>query len=178
MMRLNFEKMVIFRVLFFGAIITAIAGAIIWPTISYIHALNQETHNLRTYLEKRYESTKHIRYSRQKADEIQKETGDFSSVIFKTADQINLITTLENIAARHKITQKIDNLNLDKSSSQLTLSLNIEGGYLDSLHYLTDLEKINYFLQIEKLSWTPVFNRQEQSSSVKMYLGLKLYVND
>lgn len=180
MMRLNFEKKVIIHVLFFVAVIIIIAGAIIWPTVNYIHTLNRETYDLRIYLEKRYESTKNIRYSRQKAEEIKNEVNDFSSMIFTAANQLNLITTLENIAARHDITQKIDNLNLDQAAHQLILSLNIEGEYLDSLRYLTDLEKINYFLQVEKLAWTPVFDRNEQNSStkIKMYLGLKLYVND
>ncbi len=177
-MRLNFEKKVILHVLFFCVIIAVISGAVIWPTIIYIDNLNRDTYNLRVYMERRYESAKNIRFSRQKTAEIKEETRNFPKFTFKSTDQLELITALENIASHHNITQKIDILNLDAKTNWLNISLSTTGYYNDSWNYLADLEKINYFLQIDKLVFSPIFERAEQSSSTKMFLGLKLYVNE
>jgi Tfp pilus assembly protein PilO len=177
-MRLNFEKRVLFHVLFFCAIITVIGGAVIWPTVVYIRNLNRDSYELRVYMEKRYESTKNMRFSRQKTEEIKEEVQSFSKLIFRATDQLDLITSLENIAGRHNITQKIANLNLDEKTKLLNISLTTSGSYDDSWRYLADIEKINYFLQIDKLTFSPIFERTEQSSSTKMLIDLKLYVNE
>lgn len=177
-MRLNFEKRVLFHVLFFCVIITVIGGAIIWPTVIYIRNLNRDSYELRVYMEKRYESTKNMRFSRQKTEEIKEEVQGFSKFIFRATDQLDLITSLENVAGRHNITQKIANLNMDDKTKLLNISLTTAGSYNDSWRYLADLEKINYFLQIDKLTFSPVFERTEQSSSTKMLIDLKLYVNE
>jgi len=177
-MRLNFEKRVTFHVLFFCVVITLIAGAIIWPTVIYIRNLNRDSYELRVYMEKKYESTKNMRFSRQKTAEIKEEVQGFSKLTFRSTDQLELITTLENVASQHNITQKIANLNLDNDTKFLTLSLSTVGSYDDSWRYLADLEKTNYFLQIDKLAFSPIFERTEQSSSTKMLIDLKLYVNE
>lgn len=176
-MYLSFEKRVISHVLFFCVIIAIIAGAVIWPTVVYIRNLNNDTYELRTYMERRYESTKSMRFTRQKTAEITEDVQTFPKMNFQASDQLALITTLENVAGRHNITQKIDNLNLDPQTNWLTLSLTTSGLYDDSWRYLADLEKINYFLQVDKLNFSPIFDRTEQSSSTKMTLDLKLYVN-
>ncbi len=177
-MYINFEKRVIFHVLFFCAIIVLIGGAIIWPTVLYIRALNRDSYELRIYMEKRYESTKNMHFSRQKTSEIKEEVQNFSKFAFRATDQLELITTLENVANQHNITQKIDNLKLDDKTNWLTVSLSATSKYDNAWRYLADLEKVNYFLQIDKLAFSPIFERTEQSSSTKMLIELKLYVNE
>ena len=152
--------------------------AIIWPVTRYINDLNHDTYELRVYMEKRYENAKNIRYSRQKTKEIKEEVQNFPQLSFRATDQLALITALENIAGQNKITQQIENLNLDPKTKLLSLSLSTTGEYINSWHYLADLEKINYFLQIDRLNFSPIYNRTEQSSSTKMLLNLKLYVNE
>lgn len=177
-MRLNFEKKLIALVLFFCVIILLIGVAIIWPVTVYINNLNRDTYELRVYMERRYENAKNIRYTKQKTAEIKDEVQNFPQLSFKTADRLALITALENIAIQNNITQQIENLNLDPKTKLLTLSLSTTGEYYNSWRYLANIEKINYFLQIDKLNFSPIYNRTEQSSSTKMLLNLKLYVND
>jgi len=177
-MHLNFEKKLIVVVVVFCAIIILIGVAIIWPVTIYINNLNRDTYELRVYMEKRYENARNIRYTKQKTAEIKDEVQNFPQLSFKASDQLALITTLENVASQNKISQQIENLNLDPKTKFLTLSLSTTGEYNNSWRYLADLEKINYFLQIDKLSFSPIYNRTEQSSSTKMLLNLKLYVNE
>lgn len=177
-MALNFEKKVISHVLFFCAIITGIGIIVVWPTVIYIQNLNRDTYELRVYMEKKYESSKNMRISQQKTAKIKEEVQNFPKITFKNTDQLELITTLENLANQNNITQKIDNLNIDPKTNWLTMSLTTTGLYENSWKYLVDLEKINYFLQIDKFTFSPIFERMEQSSSTKMFLELKLYVNE
>lgn len=177
-MRFNFKKKLIATVLLFCLIILLIGVAIIRPVTIYINNLNRDTYKLRVYMERRYENARNIRYTKQKTAEIKDEVQNFPQLSFKTADQLALITALENVAIQNNITQQIENLNLDPKTKLLTLSLSATGEYYNSWRYLKNIEKINYFLQIDELNFSPVYDRTEQSSSTKMLLNLKLYVND
>jgi len=175
---IDFGKKTIISVLLFGGTVIIVIAAIIWPTVTYIKNLSQETLELKTYMEKRYESVQHTKYAKQKIQEIKNEVMESSGLLYESNKQLQLITALENVATRNNMTQKIEGLNPDETTHQLMISLNASGSYLDSLRYLSDIEKINYFLQINKLTFSALLDRGEVSSSTKMSLELELYVND
>lgn len=180
-MRLNLEKQTIITVGIFSGIIFLIVLCVIIPTGTYIKRLNDETTTLKNYLEKKYETTSHLKSTIKKIEEIKLVVNDYPQYLFKHGDELALITALENIANKNKVTQKIQSSNLDQPSSDLVkVSLAISGDYEKTLNYLADLEKLNYFLNIEKLQLTSAENKQNMNTSTvptNLYLDFSLYVN-
>lgn len=180
-MRLNIEKQTIVTVGVFSGVILLILLGVIIPTAQYIKRLNDETTELKNYLERKYETTAHLRSSIKKIEEIKLTVDEYSQYFFRPGDELLLITALENIANKNKVTQKIENSNLDQKSSDLIkVSLLISGDYEKTLGYLSDLEKLNYFLNIEKVQISSAGTRAGESVSTtptNLYLDFSLYVN-
>lgn len=178
-MKLNHEKRVITLLALISVITLVIIFGIIWPTINYIKNLEKDTTSLRNYLEKKYEHTKSIRTSKQQIEEISSAVNQYSDYMFFQGDELKLITILENVATTNKITQKIDNSNLDKfSGDTINISLTLNGDYLNILKYLSALEKEKYYFNIRHLQLSSASSPQNNNPDATiMNLDLKLYAN-
>jgi Tfp pilus assembly protein PilO len=180
-MHLNIEKQTIVTVGIFSGIILLIVLGIIIPTARYITRLNNETATLKEYLERKYEATTHLRSSIKQIEEIKLAVNEYPKYFFKPGDELALITALENIANKNKVTQRIENSNLDqKASESIKVSLSVNGKYEKTLNYLSDLEKLNYFINIEKIQLTSAGLKPGESASstlANLYLDFSLYVN-
>jgi len=180
-MRLNIEKQTIVTVGVFSAIILLIVAGIIVPTAGYIKKLNDETTNLKNYLERKYESTVHLKSSIKKIEEIKSIVDEYPKYFFRPGDELVLITALENTATKNKVTQKIENSNLDqKNIDQVKITLSVSGDYENVLNYIADLEQLKYFINLEKIQITSGGTKPGSTTSsapTNLYLGLNLYVN-
>lgn len=180
-MRLSIEKQTIVTVGIFSGVILLVVLGVIIPTAQYIKRLNDETTTLKNYLERKYESTTNLRSSIKKIEEIKLAVNEYPQYFFKPGDELVLITALEDIANKNKVTQKIENSNLDqKASNSIRVSLSVNGEYEKTLKYLSDLEKLNYFINVEKLQLTSAGAKPGQSVSstpTNLYLDFSLYVN-
>lgn len=180
-MRLNIEKQTTVTVGIFAGIILLIVLGVIVPTAQYITRLNNETTTLKDYLERKYETTTHLRSSIKQIEEVKQVVSEYPQYFFRPGDELALITALENIATKNKVIQKIENSNLDQKSAGLVrVSLSVNGQYGKTLSYLSDLEKLNYFINIERLQLTSAGLKPGESASstpTNLYLGFSLYVN-
>jgi Tfp pilus assembly protein PilO len=175
---LNTEKKTLITLSIFSIVTMAIIFGIIFPTFKYIQNLEEETGQLREYLEKKYENTRTIRTSKKKIDEIESIVSHYPNFLFYRGDELKLITSLENLANSNKVTQKIDNSNLDKFGDYINLSLTINGDYQNILKYLAALESGNYYFTITNLQLSSAFSPQNNNANATiMNLDLILYVN-
>lgn len=156
----------------------AIILGVILPVVRKIRALNSQTAQIRAYLEQKYENTRHLRATKQKIEDIKAGAEQYPNFLFKAGNELTLITALEDIAAKNKIKQKIENSNLDKiTNQQIRLSINAEGSYLNLLNYLADIENVNYFLNARQFNFTPGANAADKNSPASLRLELSLFVN-
>lgn len=178
-MRLNSEQRVIGFIAIFSLLIVTIILAIIWPTQRYLQSLDEETSNLRGYLEQRYRRSLSVRSSLQKIKTMKSGVvAEYPRYLFHRGQELTLITALETIATQNKVTQKIITSNFDDRSSRfLTLSLSATGSFSQLLHYLSDLERIHYFLIIRQVQMTPFTDPASNQNNVVMNIDLSLYVN-
>ena len=175
---LNTEKKTILILTIFSVVTLAIIFGIIFPTVRYIKNLEQDTSVMREYLEKKYENTRTIRTSKKKIEEIESIVATYPNYLFYRGDELNLITSLENLANNNKVTQRIDNSNLDKPGNIITLSLTINGDYQNIIKYLSALEKEKYYFIITNLQLSSAFNQQNNNTNATtMNLDIILYVN-
>jgi|GEM_PF-1357992 len=178
-MRLNIEKQTMLTVGIFSGIIIVIVLCVILPTARYIKLLNNETAQLKEYLEKKYENTTNLRSSIKKIEEIKSVVEGYPQYFFKQGDELKLITTLENIALKNKVTQKIESSNLDQPNhNPVKMTVAINGDYERVLRYMTDLEKLNYFINTERIQLGAAGLKPGENASstpTNLYLDLSLY---
>lgn len=178
-MRSLVEKKIIISIASFAALSVIIVMAIIVPTIKYIKELDRETYNLRIALEKKNERVMSYRRANEQIEKIKKDAPQFENYLFLPGQELKLITTLEAIATKDGMTQKINNSNIDKITNQkIQLSLTIIGPFEKAVKYLNDLEQLPYFINVNKLSISPQTDRSNPNSDqVSMNLDLSLYVS-
>lgn len=180
-MKLNFERQTILTIAVFTGIFAAVIGGVIFPTMNYIKNLNLETEQLKTYLEKKFESSKHMRTAVSRVEELQVIVNDYPQYLYQAGNELELITTLENIATKNKVQQKIASSNLDQTNiKKIEIAMNISGEYKNVLKYLSSIEAAKYFLNIEKVQVTTAGanpNDTTTTNQANLYLELSLYVN-
>ncbi|MEK7212872.1 MAG: hypothetical protein AAB678_00340 [Patescibacteria group bacterium] len=177
MINLNPVKKAEASVAIFALLVVIIAG-IIWPTVGYIGKINNDTSDLRIYLEKKYESAKSLKKSVKKIDEVRAGVESFPQHLFHPGDELKLITILENLAAENKINQRVVNSNLDKLTGEaVRVSLIVAGDYQNFWRYLRQFEKLGLFLNIERLYLVPSASRDLKTRQVSAEINFSLYVN-
>ena len=179
-MILDQTKKMIIRVCIFAALFLCIIFGVLIPTLLSIKRTSQESYKLRLLLEQKYEQSLRSRVTKQKLDEIKETVASLDEFIFKSGDELALITFLESLAAKHRLNQTIASSNLDKieKDQTATISMNLTGNYHDTLEYIADLESARYFINIEQLHIKPIFGKNgEATQTAALDLTIKLYVN-
>lgn len=178
-MRFDLRKREIFKLVLLVIVFVVILSGIIWPVVLNIRSVTGDTLGLRGYIEQKYDQSILSRVTKRKIADLKNEYPDLSRHLFRSGEELKLITYLENMAMMHNLAQTINNSNIDKiTDNKIVLSLNLTGDYDNILQYLVDLESSDYLLNIEKFQLTPVFTRSGQSTEdANLYLTLGLYVS-
>lgn len=180
-MRLTIQKKSIVIVIIFFLVAFAIVGAIIVPSIMSIRELDEQTINLRTYLEKKYQKTHNIRMSVQESEQMRSSTKTFPDHLFHGSQTLELVTTLESFAASNSVDQRIGATTLDQvTEGKATLAITVTGDYKNVLAYMRDIENLKYFMTITSLQMSPLADRNSQTSAstpVSLSLQLSIYVS-
>lgn len=166
----------IITLLFFGTIF-----GILTPTLIRIRKTAQESLKLRLFLEQKYQESLNSRITRKKLSEIKAAAANFESFLFKSGDELRLITFLESSAAKYGVTPSITSSNLDKVSNNhlVTISMNLKGDYNNILKYVSEIESSNYFIHIRQLHLTPAFTKDGKATlTVNLTITTELYVNE
>lgn len=179
-MTLDLTKKTIILTLALTLLSLIIILGIFVPTLTYIKKTSDESYKLRLFMEQKYEQSLRLRVTRKKLEEIKNSSTDFYSFIFRPGDELKLITYLEDLSAKHHITQTIVNSTLDKTGGNRTasISMNLTGSYENILMHIAELETSNYFIYINPLRITPVFTKNGESTpATSLSLTIELYVN-
>lgn len=179
-MKIDLTKKTIISVSILSSLALIIIFGIAFPTLTYIKKTADESYRLRVFMEQKYEQSLRTRVTRKKLEEIKNTTADFYPFLFKSGDDLKLITFLENLSAKYDITQTIVNSSLDKNgnASTISISMNLEGNYNNILKYIAELESSNYFIYIKRLQLAPGYTRSgETTPTTNLSLTIELYVN-
>lgn len=173
-------KKSIILVITLAVTVLLIVLGVFWPAVSYIKKTAKQSYELRVFLEQKYEQSLRAHVSKKKLADIKETMPDFYPFLFKSGDELKLITYLENLALKHDLTQSISGSNLNAiSNNRVSIALNLNGSYTDILKYLSELEMSDYFINVERLQITPVFPKgSDVLAGVNLNLTLSLYVNN
>ena len=150
------------------------------PTLKNIKKTADNSYKLRLLLEQKYQQSLRSHITRKKLEEIKISSANFYPFLFKSSDNLKLITFLETLSAKHNITQTITNSTLDKISNTnvVSISINLRGNYNDIIKYIAEMETSDYFIYINQLQFTPVYTRNDETTSVtNLNMTIELYVN-
>ncbi len=179
-MTFDLTKKIIAFVGALSLVVLALILGVFVPALSYIKKTSDESYKLRVFLEQKYEQSLRSRITKKKLAEIKSSMADFYPFLFKSGDELRLITFLESLSAKHNITQTIGNSSLDKIGATRIagISMNLNGNYTDILKYLAELEASDYFIYANQLQFTPAYTRNgEITPATGLSLTIELYVN-
>ena len=176
-----FLKNIKFLIFLFVVLDLVIAFGI-YKVESMIETKDTEIKEYLQELERKSRGSQNLKEALARVRDTKITMSDYNRYIFHSGSELTLITDLENIAIKNKVTQKIESSNLDNiTNNTVVLILRTSGTYGNVLNFLADLENYNYFLQINSLDFNPIYNLKDpnnaEGSTVELRLTLNLYVN-
>ncbi|TSC84364.1 MAG: Uncharacterized protein G01um101413_659 [Parcubacteria group bacterium Gr01-1014_13] len=180
LIRLDLTKKTIVWVSILSLLTLIIIFGVFVPTLNYIKKTADESYKLRIFLEQKYEQSLRSHVTRKKLAEIKASMSKFDPFLFKSGDELKLITFLETLSAKHNVTQTISNSTLDKVTSGriASISMSLSGKYNDILKHIAELETSDYFIYINQMQFTPAFTKNSDGDQItNLNLTIELYVN-
>jgi len=189
------QKLLIYILAIF-VVVVIVGGFIITPTVIKILSLRNDINNIEGEMESRYKKIQSLKLSVQKLPIIKSETNKFSEITIKPGEELNVITELEKIAIENNIEQNTDlvfvDTKKDKPTNATTKKDNTEkplpqyykfsflnnGYFADHIKYLQALEKLPYYMVIDKLSFEKKNNDEKQPNKITLRFDAIIYVDN
>ena len=164
------RKLGIYTLLFITATVIIIYF-IILPTIKDIKKISDDVYTERVDLEKKYLRGQLLRKTIEDFEKIKPEKDKLTSVFIIEGEELNFITDLEKIASSYDLEQNLD-LQPNKNEINgfyysLPLEIKIQGGFIEILKYLHDLDKLNYYINLSSITINTDTGGQKNNSTLK-----------
>lgn len=184
----NFQELNIqARFTIISLVFLILGAAIVYGAISVpmakIKNVRAEILNQKQTMENKALRETNARNLSEKLAVIEPELEKFDQIFINANRELEFITTLENVAARNNIGQKIAlNIPSEKSGQsyrKIPLEITAQGNFYDLMRYANDLENLNYYINIKTLdlSRNPGLARFNPSGEINISgqtLNLKL----
>src|SRR3989344_1443922 len=177
---MTIKKKIIIFTSFVTIIIAVIVYAIILPTINDIKNISKSVYQERADLEKKYLRGQILRNTIENFEKIKPEKVRLISIFIIENQELEFITELENIAAANHIEQQLNfqsNKNEGEKSEKgfysLPLEIKVQANFLETMRYLEDLEKMNYYYNIESVT---IDTAGQNSDMIRLSLTGNVYM--
>lgn len=176
---MTIKKKIAIYILGVSIITSLIIYFVILPTLRDIKKINEAVYAEKIDLEKKYLRGQLLKKTIEDFEKIKPEKDKLKSLFITEGEELTFITALEKVAASHNLNQKLslqplkDNEEGNNLYYSLPLTITIQGKFIDTLKYLEDLEKLNYYFNI--LSITISTNLKGQEDLVMVKLEGKIY---
>ncbi len=182
LLKFNLKKKIYLSLLVFLIIILILIIFIVVPTIRDIKNMSNKIEEQRLDLEKKYIKGQSLKQLAENLEKIEPELVKLNQIFINQNRELEFITTLEEIAAKNNINQKInlgavsaaENQNFKKSTLQLYTS----GSFTDQMNYLLSLEALNYYININSIDLNPsgiTPNGQSASGGINMLINAETF---
>jgi len=162
--------------IFFAMIVIVIVFIFLTvPNFKEIKSLSQKIFDYRVYLEKLYKEGQLLKNTIGELKKIEPNLIKLSKVLIPQKDELNFITTLEDLAANNKIEQDLKINPFMESSAKdykiLPIELYFQATFPQFIKYLADLNKLDYYINIKQL----LINKSSDASKIKIALTADTY---
>ncbi|NQU77765.1 hypothetical protein HQ544_03655 [Candidatus Falkowbacteria bacterium] len=159
---MNIPKIKIYFTIGVFLLLLAVAGFIVRPSIQQIKKIADEINQEKTKVEKLYLQGQFLKPTQKQYEKVKPQVADLEKIFIAKEKKLDIITALEGIAAKNRLDQKIElkeekieknekvkEQAVNKKYETLNLSIKITGTYPDLIKYLTDLEALDYYINIK-----------------------------
>ena len=164
LIKLNLKKKIFVSIVIFVLIIGGLIYLVIIPTINDIKKMGEEIEAQRIDLEQKYIKGQSLRQLTENLKEIEPQLIMLDQIFIKQDYELEFITKLEDIAAQNNISQTISldtaKINKEKSYQTLPLRLAARGNYKNMMNYLTNLEALDYYININSMDLSSASAKQ------------------
>ncbi len=170
---LKARKKIILIFITFIFIIVLLSYFVMLPSINSIKELRAETIAQRLDLEKKVTRERNMGKLNEKIKTIEPQMEKFKQIFISLDRKLEFITTMEGLASNNNVAQQIDfNFESEDNNSdtykKVPLHLTVQGDFSNIMKYLTELESINYYINILALtinSSQPSISREQTPTS-------------
>lgn len=152
---MNIKKKIIISITLILAGTAGIVYFIILPTIADINEIRKAVLIERTDLEKKYQRGQLLNKALEDFDTRKDEKEKLLSVFITEGQELEFITSLEQIAENNNIVQGLSLANGKQDNNQFyktsILSVTAQGSFSDILEYLEDIKQLDYYYNIDEL---------------------------
>lgn len=156
------KKSVYFKKITINILISLVMllGAIfifILPAINKLEAAKKTIEEQKISFEKIYIQGQNLRKTSENIKTVEPGLQDLQKIFVKKEEALNFITSLEKIAEKNNIKQKIGNLNYPTSTDKkstfdiVPIQITLSGNFKSLIKYLSDLEKLDYYVSVKNL---------------------------
>jgi len=153
-MHLSARTKIFITIVVVAIIIGAIIYTIIIPVMSDIKKISATITDQKVDLERKYRRGQLLRKTVENFERVKPRKERLTSIFMRQGEELDFITTLEQIAEKNRLDQKI-RLQIDNPADRvIPLGLVVQGSYNQIMNYLADLEKLDFYYNVSALSLT------------------------
>lgn len=154
---MSIRKKTIILVTIIAVAISAIAIFAIIPTIKNIKNISFKVNLMKIEVEKDYDNRITLRNAIEKLRKIQTATENFLDIYIKKNEELELITSLEDIADRYSLSQEINLMYAKETApteekNQVGIQISLKGDYMNIIRYLYDLRRMPYYINFSSIA--------------------------
>jgi Tfp pilus assembly protein PilO len=136
-----------------------LAACIIGPSVDEIKDISRKIWQQQKQLEEKYQAGQNLKKTAEELAKAQNLLPEFDRIFIQENHELEFISQLEQIAKQNNLNQKID---IDNNATEslgpnfkiLYLKILLNGNYLQVLNYLTQVQKLPYYFNIQNISMT------------------------
>lgn len=138
--------------------ILIIGGFIIYPSFFKILSIKNEILSQEKELEKKLSQGLNAKKIKLELDETESQLSKLNEIFINKNEALNLLSIFEDLGAENKLTTSVKpDFNLQSSGNgiyRIQLEINTLGTIPDTLAFLNDLDKSNFYFVIDKLKFS------------------------
>jgi len=135
---------------------------IIFPVTRDIKDIRKNIITQKIDLENKTVRQKNLNTLNEKLKMIEPELQKFNQIFINKNRELEFITTLENIANKNQLSQKINfdpnNAVLEQDHQMITINLALTGNFNNLMNYLQDIEELPYYVNINQINISTGYN--------------------
>lgn len=166
-MNIHKKKIIIIIIIFF-LLSFILEFFIILPTLNDIKKINNDIQKEKKDLEMKFQQGQFLKKVITDYKSVEPRRKELDALFIKKGDELGFITDLEKISQKYNLEPtftKLNNKNDSESDvSEMLLTIKLGGGFTQTLLFLSELETLQYYFNISKISLASV-NKQNNVSS-------------
>ncbi|MFA6428313.1 MAG: type 4a pilus biogenesis protein PilO [Candidatus Buchananbacteria bacterium] len=151
--------------------------------VTDIKQINQEVYRQRQELEEKFLAGQNLRKTTEDLKKLEEKIPELNFIFVEENKELEFITALEKIAKNNSLTQKIELDNnaeiISANIKALPLRLYLSGSFNKFTNYLTDLQKLNYYINFDTLTVNNAqgTNKSQELSgeTLEFFIGGKIF---